>query len=71
MPQHPAEMATGKAARCRNVWARCPSLRWPRFVGQLGGLIKVYSGCRSCHQHPFGSIFLPLLLRLWGCGQGA
>ncbi len=46
-------------------------LRWPRFVGQLGGLIKVYSGCRSCHQHPFGSIFLPLLLRLWGCGQGA
>ena len=46
-------------------------VRWPRFVGQLGGLIKVYSGCRSCHQHPFGSIFLPLLLRLWGCGQGA
>ena len=46
-------------------------LRWPRFVGQLGGLIKVYSSCRSCRQNPFASISLPLLLRLWGCGQGA
>ena len=42
-----------------------------RFVGQLGGLIKVYSSCRSCRQNPFASISLPLLLRLWGCGQGA
>ena len=47
------------------------ALRWPRFVGQLGGLIKVYSSCRSCRQNPFASISLPLLLRLWGCGQGA
>ena len=46
-------------------------LKWPRFVGQLGGLIKVYSSCRSCRQNPFESISLPLLLRLWGCGQGA
>ena len=46
-------------------------VRWPRFVGQLGGLIKVYSSCRSCCQNPFASISLPLLLRLWGCGQGA
>ena len=46
-------------------------VRWPRFVGQLGGLIKVYSSCRSCRQNPFASISLPLLLRLWGCGQGA
>ena len=46
-------------------------VRWPRFVGQLGGLIKVYTSCRSCRQNPFASISLPLLLRLWGCGQGA
>ncbi len=50
---------------------RGEGLRWPRFVGQLGGLIKVYSSCRSCRQNPFASISLPLLLRLWGCGQGA
>ena len=46
-------------------------VRWPRFAGQFGGLIKVYSGCRSCRQNPFEWIYLSLLLRLWGCGQGA
>ena len=35
---------------------------------QLGGLFKVYSGCRSYCQNLLGSIFLSLLLRLWVCG---
>ena len=39
--------------------------------GQLGGLFKVYSGCRSSWQNLLGSIFLSLLLRLWVSGQGA
>ena len=30
----------------------------------------MYSGCSSGRQNPFRTIFL-LLLRLWGCGQGA
>ena len=32
--------------------------------GQLGGLVKVYSGCRSSCQNLLGSIFLSPLLRL-------
>ena len=39
--------------------------------GQLGGLFKVYSGCRSSCQNLLGSIFLSPLLRLWVSGQGA
>ena len=39
--------------------------------GQLGGLFKVYSGCRSSCQNLLGSICLSLLLRLWVSGQGA
>ena len=39
--------------------------------GQLGGLFKVYSGCRSSCQNILGSIFLSPLLRLWVSGQGA
>ena len=31
----------------------------------------MYSGCFSGRQDPLESIFLLLLLRLWGCGQGA
>ena len=31
----------------------------------------MYSGCFSGRQNPLESIFLLLLLRLWGCGQGA
>ena len=46
-------------------------LRWRRLFGRFGGSVKVYSGCRSCCQNPFESISLPLLLRLWGGGQGA
>ena len=42
--------------------------------GQLGGLFKVYSGCRSSCQNLLGSIFLSPLLRLWvaavGLGRG-
>ena len=30
----------------------------------------MYAGCFSGRQNPFQTIFL-LLLRLWGCGQGA
>ena len=43
-------------------------LRWPRKIGQSA---KVYSGCFSSRQNPLELIFLLLLLRLWGCGQGA
>ena len=50
-------------------WYR--TLRWLRLFGRSGGSVKVYSGCHSCRQNPFASISLPLLLRLWGCGQGA
>ena len=39
--------------------------------GQLGGLFKVYTGCRSSCQNILGSIFLSPLLRLWVSGQGA
>ncbi len=39
--------------------------------GQLGGLFKVYSGCRSSCQNLLGSIFLSPLLRRWVSGQGA
>ena len=39
-------------------------LRWPRLVGQLGGLFKVYSYCHSYRQNLLGQIFLSLLLRL-------
>ena len=39
-------------------------LRWPRLVGQLGGLFKVYSDCHSYRQNLLGQIFLSLLLRL-------
>ena len=39
--------------------------------GQLGGLFKVYSGCRSSCQNLLGSIFLSPLLRLWVSGQAA
>ena len=46
-------------------------LRWLRFFGQSGDPVKVYSVCRSCRQNAFESISFPLLLRLWGCGQGA
>ena len=46
-------------------------MRWPRLFGQSGGSAKVYSGCFSGRQDPFHAIFLLLLLRLWGCGQGA
>ena len=31
----------------------------------------MYSGCFSGRQNPFQTIFLLLLSRLWGCGQGA
>ena len=55
----------------KNMAERDGEVRWPRLFGQVGGLIKVYSSCRSCRQNPFASISLPLLLRLWGCGQGA
>ena len=44
-------------------------VRWRRFVGQLGGLIKVYTSCRSCRQNPFESISLPLLLRCGDVGK--
>ena len=40
------------------------TLRWPRLVGQLGGLFKVYSDCHSYRQNLLGQIFLSLLLRL-------
>ena len=40
------------------------NLRWPRLVGQLGGLFKVYSDCHSYRQNLLGQIFLSLLLRL-------
>ena len=39
-------------------------MRWPRLVGQLGGLFKVYSYCHSYRQNLLGQIFLSLLLRL-------
>ena len=39
-------------------------VRWPRLVGQLGGLFKVYSDCHSYRQNLLGQIFLSLLLRL-------
>ena len=39
-------------------------MRWPRLVGQLGGLFKVYSDCHSYRQNLLGQIFLSLLLRL-------
>ena len=39
-------------------------LRWPRLVGQLGGLFKVYSDCHSYRQNLLGQICLSLLLRL-------
>ena len=39
-------------------------VRWPRLVGQLGGLFKVYSYCHSYRQNLLGQIFLSLLLRL-------
>ena len=39
-------------------------LRWPRLVGQLGGLFKMYSSCHSYRQNLLGQIFLSLLLRL-------
>ena len=29
-------------------------LRWPRLVGQLGGLFKVYSDCHSYRQNLLG-----------------
>ena len=32
-------------------------MRWPRFVGQLGGQVKAYSGCRSCRRN---SLDLPV-----------
>ena len=63
------DMETGEIVDLRLT--RTKFLEVARFVGQLGGLIKVYSSCRSCRQNPFASISLPLLLRLWGCGQGA
>ena len=47
------------------------TVRWLRFFGQSGDPVKVYSVCRSCRQNAFESISFPLLLRLWGCGQGA
>ena len=40
------------------------TLRWPRLVGQLGGLFKMYSYCHSYRQNLLGQIFLSLLLRL-------
>ena len=40
------------------------NLRWPRLVGQLGGLFKMYSYCHSYRQNLLGQIFLSLLLRL-------
>ena len=46
-----------------NVFAYL-ELRWPRLVGQLGGLFKVYSDCHSYRQNLLGQIFLSLLLRL-------
>ena len=39
-------------------------VRWPRLVGQLGGLFKMYSSCHSYRQNLLGQIFLSLLLRL-------
>ena len=58
-----------------SMWLAYPLLRdlvrWRRLFGRFGGSVKVYSGCRSCCQNPFESISLPLLLRLWGGGQGA
>ena len=55
-----------RVAGCSNVFAltRSLSLRWPRLVGQLGGLFKVYSYCHSYRQNLLGQIFLSLLLRL-------
>ena len=46
----------------RNIHQRI--LRWPRLVGQLGGLFKMYSYCHSYRQKLLGQIFLSLLLRL-------
>ncbi len=53
----------GKNKRMRNEVAP--------VCGQLGGLFKVYSGCRSSCQNLLGSIFLSPLLRRWVSGQGA
>ena len=45
-------------------YVRLDPVRWPRLVGQLGGLFKVYSDCHSYRQNLLGQIFLSLLLRL-------
>ena len=58
-------------AICAPYYAQRNGLRWLRFFGQSGDPVKVYSVCRSCRQNAFESISFPLLLRLWGCGQGA
>ena len=42
-------------------------LRWSHFVGQFGGLVKVYSGVRSCRQILVYHVLLVLLSR-WRCG---
>ena len=56
--KHPlSERGTVRLAE--HIW-----VRWPRLVGQLGGLFKVYSDCHSYRQNLLGQIFLSLLLRL-------
>ena len=71
LPWNPSRLDQRNGRIDRKLQPADEVLRWLRLFGQCGGSVRVYSGCRSCRQNAFEAISLPLVLRLWGCGQGA